>query len=322
MGKRDHVLRCSEEDLSKDLTGKIYIVTGANSGVGLETTRQLISQKAHVIMACRRPGAADEEAKSFTEANLPGTHESMKCDLADLESVRSFCTEFLKTHDRLDGLVCNAGMVNWGEKKTTKDGFETTIGISYFGHFLMTELLLDILKKSAPSRTCIVSSVVHAGSPKSRPDIDLTDLNWETRKFDHQPAYNEAKVATTLYALELGDRLKGTGVSTASIHPGWARSNLAAGAGWFISTLLTVFKPFYYHMTDSSEESAQTTLHVMLNDEAPKHNGAYFSQHSYLYSDEECKKGGWPMVSPNPNARDLDKARELVKVTRDLVGLK
>ena len=81
--------------------------------------------------------------------------------------------------------------------------------------------------------------------------------------------------------------------------------------------LLTVLYPFTYFMTDSSEESAQTTLHVLLNDETvPQHSGAYFSQHSYLYSDAECKKGGWPMESPNPNAKDLAKAKEPVKVTR------
>lgn len=319
---RDHVLRCSKEDLLKDLSGKVYIVTGANSGVGLETTRQLVSQSAHVVMACRRPDSADEEAKSFEEANLPGTYESMKCDLSDFTSIRSFCDQFLKTHDRLDGLICNAGMANLGNTKTTtKDGMETTIGVSYFGHFLLTELLLDILKQSAPSRTCIVSSVAHAGSERNRPDVDLTDLNWEKRKFAGLQCYGEAKVATTLYALELADRLKGTGVSTASIHPGWARSNFGSGAGFFVRIALKVMEPFLYHMTDSSEESAQTTLHVMLNDDAPKHSGAYFSQHSYLYSDKECKKGGWPMVSPNPHARDLQKARELVKVTSGIVGL-
>ena len=271
-------------------------------------------------MACRRPEAADEEAKSF--ADLPGTHESMKCDLSEFQSVREFCQAYLTTHNRLDGLVCNAGMVNLnGPKKLTKDGIETTIGISYFGHFLMTELLLDLLKQSTPSRMLILSSVVHAGSPKNRPEVNFDDLTFEKRKFSNFQAYGEAKVACCLYAVELADRLKGTGVTTASVHPGWARSNFGGGGPWYMSLLLTITRPFYYHMTDSSEESAQTSLHVMLNDDVPKHSGAYFSQHSYLYSDKECKKGGWPMESPNPNARDLAKAKALVEVSRKIVGL-
>ena len=106
-----------------------------------------------------------------------------------------------------------------GKAKYTKDGFETTIGISYFGHFLLTELLLDVLKKSAPSRALILSSVVHAGSPKNRPDLNLDDLNYKTRKFSNFAAYGEAKLACVLYPIELADRLQGTGVTTASVHP-------------------------------------------------------------------------------------------------------
>lgn len=273
-------------------------------------------------MACRRPESAKEEAKSFEEAGLKGTYEPMKCDLADLASVRSFCDEFLKKHSRLDGLVCNAGMVNLhGPKKLTKDGFETTWGVSYFGHFLMTELLLDVLKKSAPSRMLILSSVVHAGSPQKRHKIHLDDLTYEKRPYNNFDSYGEAKVACCLYALELADRLKGTGVTTASVHPGWARSNFGSGGPWYMGLIFSLMRPFTHHMTDSSEESAQTSLHVMLNDDVMEHSGAYFSQHSYLYSDKECRPGGWPMESPNPNAKDLEMAKKLVEKTRKMVGL-
>jgi NAD(P)-dependent dehydrogenase (short-subunit alcohol dehydrogenase family) len=158
---RNRVLWADKQTLSKDISGRVYIVTGANSGVGLETTRQLIKQGGHVVMACRRVAAAEEEAKSF--AGLKGSYEAMRLDLADLQSVREFAAEFLGKHDRLDGLACNAGLMTHGnEPQRTKDGLETSIGVSYFGHFLLTELLLDILKKSAPSRMLIVSSVMHA----------------------------------------------------------------------------------------------------------------------------------------------------------------
>ena len=307
----------------KTLSGQIYVITGANSGVGLETARQLIKQGAHVVMACRRVNASIEIAKSFDK--LKGSYEVMYCDLAFLQSVRDFVTKFLNKYDRLNGLSCNAGMVNMnGKVDYTTEGLETTICISFFGHFLLTELLLDMLKKSAPSRILILSSVVHAGNPKNPYDLNFDDLNYKQRKFNNFSAYSEAKLACTMYAMELGERLKGTGVTTASVHPGWARSNFGSGGNLLIRMILGLMQPIVYNLTswtDSSEDSAQTSLHVLLSDDAPNHSGEYFSQHSILYRDQKCKKGGWPMQSPNPNARNLDKAKKLVALSRKLVEL-
>lgn len=316
---RSNVLWVDEKTLSKDISGKVYIVTGANSGVGLETTRQLVKQGGHVIMACRRPDAAEEEAQSLT--GLKGSYGVMRLDLADLESVRNFVAEFLKKYDKLDALVCNAGLVTFGsEIERTKDGLEIAIGVSYFGHFLLTELLLDILKKSAPSRIVIVSSVVHGGSQRNRPNVHLEDLNFHTRKFNNFAAYAEAKVAVVLYAMELAKRLEGTGVTTASVHPGWARSNFG-GNSLIMKIMRVVMAPLSPFITDSNEEAAQTSLHCLLSDDAPNHSGAYFSQSSVLYRDKECKNGGWPMTSPNPNARNIDTAKKLVDLSYKLVGL-
>jgi light-dependent protochlorophyllide reductase len=318
--QRRKVLWIDEKTRAKDVSGKVYIVTGANSGVGLETTRQLVKQGGHVVMACRRPDAGEEAAKSF--GGLKGGYEVMKLDLADLESVRAFAAEFLEKYDRLDGLACNAGLVTMdSEPQYTKDGFEMTIGVSFFGHFLLTELLLDILKKSAPSRMLIVSSVVHAGDKNNRPNVHLDDLFYRTRPFNNFAAYAEAKVAVALYAMELAERLKGTGVTTASVHPGWARSNFGRGGSLLVRMLMGIMRPFTRSMTDSNEESAQTSLHVLLSDDAPKHSGAYFSQSSVLYRDRECRAGGWPMTSPNPNARNMVTARKLVDLSYELVGL-
>ncbi|MBT8164821.1 MAG: SDR family NAD(P)-dependent oxidoreductase [Acidimicrobiia bacterium] len=296
-------------------------MTGANSGVGLETTRQLVKQGGHVVMACRRPDAGEEAAKSF--AGLDGSYEVMRLDLADLQSVRDFAAEFLRNYDRLDGLVCNAGLANLtNELERTKDGFELTFGVSYFGHFLLTELLLDLLKASAPSRIVLLSSVAHAGSPRNRPRVHLDDLKYETREVKNLAIYNEAKVANILYAMELADRLEGTGVTAYSVHPGWARSNFDKGGSLGVRVMLTLMKlTVYPFVTDSNEESAQTTLHCLLSDDAPSHSGEYFSQHSVLYRDKECRRGGWPMESPNPNARDMETARKLVEASYGLVGL-
>lgn len=315
-----NVIWCDKETLSKDLSGKTYIVTGANSGVGFETTRQLVKQGGHVVMACRRVSAGREEAKSFVGLN--GSYEVMECDLADLQSVRDFTTSFLAKHDRLDGLMCNAGMVNMANKpEFSKDGFEITMAVSFFGHFLLTEMLQGILIQSAPSRIGILSSVVHAGSPKNRYRVHLDDLNFEARKYNNFAAYGEAKVAVVQYARELAERLKGTGVTTASIHPGWARSNFGKGGNFLMRALMTIARPLTRSISNSNWESAQTSLHVLLSDEAPKHSGAYFSQHSVLYRDKEYRKGVWPMESPNPHANDLDAARKLVEKSYDLVRL-
>ncbi len=314
-----HVIWCDSETLNKNITGNTYIVTGANSGVGLETTRQLIKQGGHVVMACRRVEAAEEVAKSF--AGLKGSYDIIPCDLADLSSVHEFVKIFLERYDHLEGLMCNAGLVVMENKpKYTKDGFEYTWACNYFGHFLLIELLLDILKKSAPSRIGILSSVIHAGSPNSRYKVDLEDLHYKNRKFNNFAAYGEVKLAVVQYAMELADRLKGSGVTTASIHPGWARSNFG-GSGFLMKIVRVVMLPFSSSMTNSNEESAQTSLHCLLSDDAPNHSGAYFSQHSVLYRDKECKQGGWPMKSPNPHALDMVAAKNLVEESKKLVGL-
>ena len=317
---RKNLIWAKQSDLSKDLSGKIYIVTGANSGVGLETTRQLIKQGGHVIMACRRADAAKEVSETF--GDLPGSFEIMKLDLAEMQSVRNFVDEFLSKYKKLDGLMCNAGLVVIGnESQYTKDGFEKTFGINFLGHFLLVELLLDMLKKSTPSRIGLVSSVVHAGNSNNRPMIHFDDLDYKKRKYSAFGAYAEAKVADVLYMKELAERLKDTGVVTASIHPGWARSNFG-GNGLLMTTVRLVLAPFMPFFSDSSYESAQASLHVLLSEDIKKHSGKYFSQSSVLYRDKECKNGGFPMQTPNPNADDMDIAKKLVEVSYKLVGLK
>ena len=318
-----NVIWCDPATLSKNLGGNVYIVTGANSGVGFETTQQLIKQGAHVVMACRRVTAGEEAAKSFSQ--LSGSYEVIECNLADLQSVRTFVGIFLQRYHQLHGLACNAGMVNMENTPSySKDGFETTMAASFFGHFLMTELLLDILQKTPNSRMLILSSVVHAGSPKNRYRVHLDDLNWKHRKYNSFDAYGEAKVASVQYAMELADRLKGTSVTTYSVHPGWARSNFGGGGNFLMKATMTIAKPIFtlLNFSDSSWESAQTSLHCLLSDKASKYSGSYFSQHSVLYRDKECKKGGWPMKSPNPHASDMDAAKKLVEASYKLVGLR
>jgi len=213
------------------------------------------------------------------------------------------------------------GQFSWGKEATyTVDGFERTIGVNYLAHFLLTELLLEVLKNTSDSRMVIVSSVVHAGRPTNRPKVHLDDLHYRDRTYRAFDAYAEAKVADVMYIKELAERLKDTGVSVFSVHPGWARSNFGRGGSLLMRIMLAVMRPLTRGLSDSNEDSAQTTLHCLLSDGAPDHSGAYFSQSSVLYRDRECKNGGWPMESPNPNATDMETAVQLVALSRQLVG--
>ena len=317
---RKNTIWADENDLAKDISGKVYIVTGSNSGVGLETARQLVKQGGHVVMAVRRPEAGEKVAKAFDA--LKGSYEVMRCDLADLQSVRGFVDAFESRYNRLDGLMCNAGAVIMGDTaQYSKDGFELTMAASFYGHFLMTELLLDTIKATQGARIGILSSVVHAGNPKNRYAINFDDIDWKTRKYSAFTAYGEAKLAVVLYAKELAERLKGSDVTVNSIHPGWARSNFGSGGGLITRALMAIARPLTRSMSDSNWASAQTSLHILLNEDVPNHNGAYYSQSSVLYRDPGTKDGGWPMTSPNPHAHDMDMARKLVALARRKTGL-
>lgn len=313
-------LRCEKKLLDKSLKGKNYIVTGANSGVGLETTRQLVKQGAHVMMACRNIESARDAARSFE--TLEGSVSFEQLDLSDLNSVRKFSEQVRKKLKKIDGLVNNAGMVSRGRlPKRTKQGYEMMFGVNHLGHFLLTESLLDIINHTKNSRIVILSSIGHAGSDKKRPTIDFSDLNYEHRSFNRTDAYCESKLANLLYAKELANRVKSEQTTVVSVHPGWAKSNLA-GKGFTAFIQNTLFTPIAPLLTImSNEDAAQTSLHCLLDDEVTKHTGEYFSQNSLLYSDKECRKGGWPMKSPNPNAHDMAIALRLTEVSRKLVGL-
>lgn len=312
-------LKCDPALLSKDLSGKTYIVTGANSGTGLATTEQLVHQGATVIAACRRVEAGKEATQHLSAE--PGTVDVMELDLNSLASVRQFVASFKSKYNELHGLVNNAGVMNTPEGKT-KDGFETQFGVNHLGHFLLTELLLDLLKKSAPSRIVCVSSAAHAGIQKTPGTIDLDDLHFENRKYNGVLAYNQSKLAIVIYARHLAKRLEGTGVSAFSTHPGWIRSNLIKHTTpvWVQNILMRPFSKMLGMM--SAEDGAQTQLYCLLDDEVPEHSGEYYSQNSILYADKKDKPGGWPMKSPNPLAYDDDLAEQLYQSSLEQVGLK
>ncbi|MCA9562787.1 MAG: SDR family oxidoreductase [Myxococcales bacterium] len=310
---------CDPNLLKKDLTGKRYVVTGANSGIGFVTAKQLAKQGAEVIFACRNMTEANARIDE-TKSEVPNARAvAMKLDLGNLDSVRAFASEFLAAYDSLDGLVNNAGVMNTSDGKTP-DGFELQFGINHLGHFLLTELLLPALKAGAPSRITIVSSCYHDKAMGREGRIDLDDLNFENRDYDGWEAYAQSKLANLLHAKELAKRLEGTGVTAVSVHPGWVRTNLAKNTMpvWIQNT---VMRPFFRLMGMIEPwEGAQTTLYTLLADDVSDHSGEYYSQLG-IYREKSAKGGGWPMKSPNPNAHDSAVAEQLYDRSAEMVGL-
>jgi NAD(P)-dependent dehydrogenase (short-subunit alcohol dehydrogenase family) len=192
-----------------DLAGRTYVVTGANSGLGACTARELASHGASVIMACRNVGKAERVA-----AGIPGHTEIRALDLSDLASIRSFADGV----GGLDVLVNNAGVMAL-PKARTRDGFEMQFGTNHLGHFALTGLLLPKIT----ARVVTVSSGAHRIGR-----IDLADLNWEHRRYGRWRAYGQSKLANLMFAYELQRRLTaaGSGVLSLAAHPGYASTDL------------------------------------------------------------------------------------------------
>ena len=308
-------LVCSKETLQKDLSGKIYIVTGTTSGIGLATVKQLAKQSATIICASRNIELAKKISAEIIEETSNKNLHNLLLELDSLDSVRDFIKVFNKKFLRLDGLVNNAAVMNTPYKRT-KDGFELQFGVNFLGHFLLTELLLPKLKKANGSRIVHTSSVLH-----EKGSIDLADLNFEKKKYSGWDAYNQSKLAQVLYSRYQAKLLKSSNITSVSIHPGWVQTPLIKHTlpVFFQNVLL---KPFLSMagMTNPTIGS-QTTLHCLLADNVANYSGCFFSQVG-IYKDKESRKGGWPMKSPNSQVYDDILCEKLFKAANSMVNIK
>lgn len=310
-------LMVRSELLSQDLTGKTYVITGANSGIGLVTTQQLARQGATVVMGVRRVQEGERVSTEIRREVPLAKLAVYQLELGDLASVRAFAGEVNRHHPKLQGLVNNAGVMNTPFGRT-KDGFETQFGVNYLGHFLLTNLLTDALKAGAPSRVVNLSSYFHEFAMGRKGEIHFDDLNYHRRPFDSWEAYAQSKLANLLHARELGRRLAGTGVTAASVNPGFVRTNLLTiPLPMWLQRLLVIPVLRLAGMIEPWE-GAQTSLHALLAPEVEKQSGAYYSQIAG-YKDKASRNGGWPLSSPNPVAHDDDVAARLWSASEALV---
>jgi NAD(P)-dependent dehydrogenase (short-subunit alcohol dehydrogenase family) len=210
-----------DADRVPDQSGRTVVVTGANSGLGFETSRVLAGAGAHVVLACRDTGKGRDAAARIREATPDASLELLELDLADLASVRAFAETVGRRHDAVETLVNNAGVMAIPRRETA-DGFETQFGVNHLGHFALTGLLLDRLLAADASRVVTVSSGAHAQGK-----MRFGDLHGET-EYAPWGAYAQSKLANLLFAYELQRRLARADADAISVaaHPGWAATNL------------------------------------------------------------------------------------------------
>ncbi|CAB0031934.1 unnamed protein product [Trichogramma brassicae] len=257
---------------NEKLTNKIVIVTGANTGIGKEVVRDLAKREAKVIMACRDLFKCEQAREEIVFESKNKFVYCRKCDLASQESIRDFVKQFTKEFPKLHILINNAGVMRT-PLSYTKEGIELQIGVNHMGHFLLTNLLLDTLKASAPARVINVSSLAHF-----RGRINISDFN-STERYDPGAAYAQSKLANVLFTVELAKRLKGTGVTSNAVHPGIVDTEITRYMGYYNSFISSIFlKPIVWPFIKTPKQGAQTIIYAAVDPKLENVTGEYFSE--------------------------------------------
>ncbi len=292
-----------------DLTGTTVLVTGASSGLGVETARVLAGHGARLVLGVRDPERA---AGALTEAGVDvDGHELLALDLGDLTSVRAFTDAVAERADRLDVLIANAGVMAPPEG-TTADGFETQIGTNHLGHFVLVGRLAPLLLAAAPARVVVLSSGGHRIA-----DVDLDDPGFAATPYDPWLGYGRSKTANVLFAVELDRRLRDRGVRAAAVHPGVIMTGLSRHLTreTFASMTEALGRTEMPPMK-SVPEGAATSVWAAVVAEADEVGGRYCEDcHVAEVTTEKGAHGG-----VMPYAVDPDHAREVWTWSEELVG--
>ncbi|XP_055593004.1 retinol dehydrogenase 14 isoform X4 [Uranotaenia lowii] len=289
-------LTCGKITNSRNMEGKTVIITGANSGIGKETARDLAKRGARVIMACRNMETAKEAREEIVKESGNESVFIKKLDLSSQASVREFAADVLKTESKLDVLIHNAGFAQVFRKTKSVDDIEFTMATNHYGPFLLTHLLIDLLKKSSPSRIVVVASEMYRFA-----SVNLNNLN-PVGTFPGY-LYYVSKCANIMFTRELARRLEGTNVTANCLHPGMIDSGIWRNVPFPLTLSLGVIKLFF----KTNEEGAQTSLYLACSLEVEGVSGKYFS---------DCKETGL-----TAGISDMDKAKKLWEESIKIVKL-
>jgi NAD(P)-dependent dehydrogenase (short-subunit alcohol dehydrogenase family) len=252
------------------MKGKVVTITGANAGIGKETAVALAKLGATVVMTSRNAPRGEDALADVRARSGSDRVVVMPLDLADLASIRSFADALLDRYDRLDVLVDNAGGLI-GQRHTTVDGFETTFGVNHLGHFFLTNLLLDRLRASAPSRIVVVASQAHK---MPRRGLDFDDLQSE-RRYRGFDVYGKSKLANLYFTRELARRLAGTGVTVNAVHPGYVGSQFGRDGDTRFEPLLKIGAKL---VALTPEQGARTSVYLASSPEVDGLSGGYYAK--------------------------------------------
>jgi retinol dehydrogenase-12/retinol dehydrogenase-13 len=281
------------------MQGKIVLITGADGDIGRETTRGIAKKGAAIVMACIDLQLAKPVCETIKQESGNSNIELMQIDLASLSSIREFAQQFSRKYQRLDVLINNAG-VYCQTRQQTRDGFEKTIGINFLGHFLLTNLLLPIIRQTPQARIINLSSNAHQQSKFS-----IDDLNWQKRKYSGFPAYADSKLAIVLFTQELAERLQDAGITVNAVHPGHTATriwNIWPGK-WYQAVIDKVIN----RMMITPEEGAVASIYLASSDEVKGVTGKYFSR--------------LQLKDPSPRCKDMQLQKGLWDLSEKLVGL-
>jgi len=287
--------------VTDELAGKVAIVTGGNSGIGKETAAELARLGAHVVIAARN---ADKAAAAIADIDArtgaPGRVEHLPLDLASFAAVHQFVAAFTDAHDRCDILVNNAGLI-LRKRTVTVDGHETQVQVNHLSHFLLTNLLLDTLRRNPGARVVNVASDAHRTARKG---LDFDDLDWSRRRYRGFAVYASTKLANILFTRAFGRRHKGSEVSANAAHPGFVASNFAREGDWGAlgNIAMVLGKPF----ARSPAQGALTPIYLASSPDVEGMTGLYFAKAK--------------VIAPSKSGLDDDAGEQLWEISEKLTA--
>jgi len=249
--------------MEETMKRKIVFITGATSGIGKETARGLAQLGATVVFTTRDVQRGEQTKQELVQSTKNNNIDVLFCDLSSFTSIRNCCMEFQKRYTTVHVLINNAGIVEY-HRRESKDGIENMFAVNYLAPFLMTNLFLDMIKKSAPARIINLTSGLHSGT------IHFDDLEFH-HGFSGMKVYGHSKLAIILFTRLLAEHLKGTGVTVNCVNPGMSATNLSRDAGWFSAK-------FFKLIAKEASKGAQTPIYLASSLEVETISGEYFEK--------------------------------------------